>query len=128
MNRSETLLALRRRLQQGDPAAEPAAASEPSAAVATANLRRRVLAAVQPPALRSPPVFRVPAGAALVLVLFVLVLALVMGRRHSPSPSPRAATAALPQADSEPAAVRQMQFQTRGGTRVVWVVAANLDL
>ncbi len=107
--------ALRAVLRAGDPAAEPVTFD-------AERLRRRVLAGPAP-ASASHPWLALAAGLAGLIALFA-------GYLRAPELSPptvRDAPAREAQATSgsaaEPASARQFQFETSGGTRIIWVVS-----
>lgn len=125
--RSATDVELRARLR----AADPAAIAVATEAAALARLARRVAAAAapRPTARRVGPLVMLPAAAALVAA--VLLLGRGAPREASevaPSVAP-VAGAATTFGDHEPLAEpRQLQFETPGGTRVIWLLDPNLSL
>lgn len=97
--------ALRRLLERGDPAAD---GLEPSPDD-IARLRRHVLLAAETPARRVRGVAWVMVAAALCAVA---VLGPRLARRAAPLPDPATTVTQ----------VRQIHFQTPGGTRLIWVL------
>ncbi|MEO8505635.1 MAG: hypothetical protein ABI609_17195 [Acidobacteriota bacterium] len=109
---------LSRRLRESDPAEEPSS-------LEIAAMRRRILDSAGEPTrdiVRWQPL--VLTGA--LLALGVVVLSTPRWFTGSVErPPARAAETHSAQPSHE---ARQVQFQTPGGTRVIWVVASNLDL
>ena len=108
--------ALRAVLRAGDPAAEPVAFD-------AERMRRQVLAGPAP-APMSHPWLALAAGLA-------GLVALLVGYLRAPELSPptardapaREAQAMSAGSAAEPASARQFQFETSGGTRIIWVVS-----
>ena len=120
--------ALRERLRAGDPLA---GATQPEAEL-LARLARRV-AALEPqlaaPAWRSLVVpLAVSATAAVAAVALLSTTSRPApsadATRHAPAPEPAATGGAA----ADGAEARQVQFETPGGTRIVWVLDPNLAL
>ena len=118
---------LRAVLRAGDPAADlPALDAE--------LLRRRMAAAQgEAPRRRALPWVAVAAAAA-ALSVFVVLGGTLPRRQLLPDVergtahgiAATGATGGLPAAEADGPAVRQMQFQTPGGTRIIWMVGSSL--
>ncbi len=117
--------ALRAALRVGDPGAD-------TPALDVERLRRRLRAAHEESALRPVrrPWLPLAAVAASLAVLWIVAsgrrapeLAPVRGGAPETAPQASVATASATGAGE----VRQMQFETPGGTRIIWVMAAHLD-
>jgi len=112
--------ALRERLRAGDPLA---GATQPEAEL-LARLARRV-AALEPqlaaPAWRS---LVVPLAVSATAAVAAIALLSADATRPAPAPEPAATGGAA----ADGAEARQVQFETPGGTRIVWVLDPNLAL
>ena len=109
---------LNRRLRQGDPA-------EDQSSLEIAAMRRRILDSADRPTgrvVRWRPL--VLAGA----LLAFCVVALSVPRWFTGSVERPAARVAETHSTQTSHEARQVQFETPGGTRVIWVMASNLDL
>ena len=113
--------ALRAALRAGDPAGDPAGLD-------VDRLRRRVRAAREESAQRRPWHLWIPVAAvAASLAVFWIVAA---PSRHPPErfePAGAGASGAPAETVASAGEVRQMQFETPGGTRIIWVMPAHLD-
>jgi hypothetical protein len=103
----------RTRLRAGDPALDGDLDVE-----AAAEIRRRILAAVQPATLQTWPWPR-PMLVAATLALTIAAGA-AAGRQLAP-PTADTATRAAVQGAGTTDERRQLQFSTPGGTRIIWV-------
>lgn len=112
---------LREALRAGDPGADPATLD-------VERLRRRLRAAREESAGRSPwrPWLPIGAVAASLAVLWIVTAPL---RQPAPRFEPvRGGTSETSTASVAGAGeIRQMQFETPGGTRIIWVMAEHLD-
>ena len=121
--------ALRERLRTGDPLR---AGTEPEDQI-LARLARRITAFEPRPAALFPwrSLF-VPLAASAVAAVAVIGLLSTSARRapapHAARRAPAAEPAATGGAAADDAETRQLQFETPGGTRVVWVLDPNLAL
>jgi len=122
---SERNTLLREALRAGDPAGDPTALD-------VDRLRRRLRAAREEHAARPSwrPWLALGAVAASLAALWLVI---APSRQALPSFAPvrGGASAAAREVARETLAsggeVRQMQFETPGGTRIIWVMAARLD-
>lgn len=116
---------LRDRLRAGDPAAASVSAD---ATTDAERLRRRMLSEEREHAAdRSRGRVRWLALSTAAAAVAVVVLAVTLLARH-PEPVETVRTPAAREGLAVPVQARQMQFQTPGGTRIIWVVSDNLDL
>jgi hypothetical protein len=123
-DRSASNAALRAALRAGDPAAD-------GSALDSDRLRRRLRSAGEERARRPAwgPWLPIAAVAASLAVLWLVVAPF---RQTPPRSAPvRAASGAETEFATETVAsggeLRQMQFETPGGTRIIWVMPAHLD-
>jgi hypothetical protein len=113
--------ALRAALRAGDPAGDPAALD-------VDRLRRRVRAAREAGAQRRAWRLWIPvaAVAASLAVLWIVAAPSRQSAQHV-EPTRAGAAAAPTETVASAGEVRQMQFETPGGTRIIWVMPAHLD-
>jgi hypothetical protein len=94
-------------------------------------IRRRMLAAVQPSSL-AIPAWQRPLAVTAVVALMV-VIGVATGRRMTdeeqiPASSPQTASMVPAGGSSAGSEMRQLQFATPGGTRIIWIFDQNFRL
>jgi len=109
---------LRRLLREGDPAAIGGAEEE-------ASLRRIAARLEGVPIRRRPSFPLLPLAAAAALAAALLVVPRGAERAQAPGAAP---TSARPVGVAAEAAPRQLQFETPGGTRLIWVLDPEFTL
>ena len=115
-------------LRDADPLREEEEGLSPADAQA---IRRRMLAAVQPGFL-AIPAWQRPLVVTGVVALMVAV-GVVTGRRMTddeaiPASAPRTASMLPAGGSSAGSEMRQLQFATPGGTRIIWIFDQNVRL
>lgn len=128
MTRRET--AADRELRAELRAADPAAIDPAAEAAALARLAGRVgaIASRRAPTRRLRPLVLVPAAAALLAAILLLGRGTPREAGESAPPAEPVAGALAAGSDDPHSEPRQLQFETPGGTRVVWLLDPNLSL
>jgi hypothetical protein len=98
-----------------------------------ARAMRRAVVAVARAHAREDASFPLKRALALAATVVLMIAAgISAGRRTDPAvlerPAPARSIPSAPARDARPAANRQLQFSTPGGTRIIWIFNSDLNL